>query len=182
MKPEEKLGICYLKEIYNYYEDQKNITHHVQKVEWKYVNGVFNALGIGIEPTIQYLMGSSTSFDDFESWIIQNGRISKNSIAYFNSIVLREKDENQEPTEKVFDDDDLKKWNNEGYVILHDAISKEDCQKSVQYICKEIGADLDDKTTWYSLHPLKQGIMVQLFNAPILDKNRFSKKIKMAFE
>ncbi len=181
MKPKGRIGIYYLKEIWKYYHDQLHTDRRVQEIEWKYINAVFNTLGIGIEPTIQYIMNSS-SFDDFESWILKNGRVSQSSIDYFNAIVFKENDENPLPSEKVFSAKDLEKWENEGYVVLHDAIPKKDCQESIKYICHEIGADLHDKNTWYKPHSLKQGIMVQLFNSPQLEKNRLSRKIRLAFE
>ena len=182
MKKEGKIGIYYLKEIWSYYHGLKNPNQPNPPIEWKYVNGVFNSLGIGIEPSLKYIMQDSKGFEDFETWIEQNGRISTHHINYFNSIVKHENQLNGNIEEKVFDENDLDHWNREGYVVLKEAISKEDCERTIEYICNQIDVDPSDKNTWYSHHPLKQGIMVQLFNAPILDKNRFSKKIRLAFE
>jgi hypothetical protein len=181
MKTEGRIGILYLKEIWNYYNDLKQSKQAPQIVEWKYINGVFNTLGIGIEPTIKYLLSSSSSFDDFEIWIEHNGKISKDTIHYFNSIVLNEQKEAFVDDAFVFDEVDLAKWDKEGYVVLKEAISKADCKAAVDFICNKIDVNISDKSTWYSPHPLKQGIMVQLFNAPILDKNRLSESVRMAF-
>lgn len=182
MKKEGKIGIFFLKEIWNYYNGLKLNNPKVDSVEWKYINGVFNALGIGLEPTFQYLMHASSTFCEFESWIEQNGRLSKHIINHFNSIILNEVNDEIKKEEKVFDEVDLEKWNKDGYVILKNAISKDDCLETINFISKKIGVTLKDEKSWYLPHPLKKGIMIQLFNATILDKNRLSNKIKLAFE
>jgi len=182
MRTENNIGIKYLKEIWNYYQHLKNPNSPVEKVAWKYINGVFNTLGIGIEPTVNYLMSTSESFNDFETWIKHNGSVSQNAISHFNAIIDNESIEDVDALEKVFNEQELEHWNHEGYVVLKNAIPKEDCQEAVEFICNKIGASLNNTASWYTLHPLKQGIMIQLFNAEILDKNRFSKKIRLAFE
>jgi hypothetical protein len=182
MKVEGRIGIYLLKEIWSDYYNIKHSNQQGHKVEWKYRNAVFNTLGIGIEPTTQYLMSLSPSFEDFESWIQKNGRVSRSLIDNFNSMVLNENELNPMPTEKVFSESDLEKWGKEGYVVLKNAVSEKDCQDSVELICSKIGVDLMDVKSWYSDHPLRQGIMVQLFNDPVLDKNRFSSRVRLAFE
>ena len=71
-----KIGIYFLEDIWHYYQQQKQAANSVPAVEWNYINGVFNTLGIGLEPTIRYLLNTSQSFEDFEEWIIENGRVS----------------------------------------------------------------------------------------------------------
>ncbi|MCH2490880.1 MAG: hypothetical protein MK211_12090 [Flavobacteriales bacterium] len=44
-----RIGIYYLKSIWKYYQQLRNNHSEVTKIEWKYINGVFNALGIGTE-------------------------------------------------------------------------------------------------------------------------------------
>ena len=182
-KPSEsKIGILFLKEIWQHFSELRSAKKDGANVEWRYINSVFNALGIGTEPTIQYLMTSDISFSDFEDWILENGTVSREMITYFNSSVLKVPSEHFVPEEKVFDESDMAKWEKDGYVVLKGAVSKEDCLKSVKYICDEIGADLKNNASWYSPHPLKNGIMIQLFRSEILDKNRLSRKVRLAFE
>ncbi|NOT52643.1 MAG: phytanoyl-CoA dioxygenase, partial [Chitinophagaceae bacterium] len=45
-----------------------------------------------------------------------------------------------------------------------------------------LGMDKNDASTWYGPHEDKQGIMVQLFQHPLLQANRESKKIRKAYE
>lgn len=77
---------------------------------------------------------------------------------------------------------DIERWDRDGYLILNSAIPKEDCERAVNLIYETIEATPSNPESWYKPHPLKNGIMIQLFISPILDKNRFSSKIRTAYE
>jgi len=177
-----RIGIYYLKKIWDYYQRLKRSEKNIEEIEWKYFNGVFNTLGVGIEPTVAYLMESNTSFEDFENWLIQNGEISDPIIKHFNAII--DQGENTKPAsvQQIFSPAELEHWDEHGYIIVKDAISKTDCATTVDFIYNKLEADKNNPDTWYAHHPLKKGIMVQLFNAPSLNKNRFSDKIRLAYE
>tara|TARA_R110000744_G_scaffold119126_2_gene222294 strand:+ start:3235 stop:4242 length:1008 start_codon:yes stop_codon:yes gene_type:complete len=177
-----KIGIYYLKLIWNYYEELKKNHKEIKKIDWKYMNGVFNALGLGTEPTIKYLMQSNNSFDQFESWILKNGRISKPIIEQFNAVVSSEKENHFIPEETVFNQSELEQWHQNGYIILKNAVPEIDCIKTVNLIYNTIEANSSEPDSWYKPHPLKNGIMIQLFNSPILESNRLSKKIQIAYQ
>lgn len=66
IKAKKQIGIYYLKPIWDYYQTLKHNPSKAIPVEWKYVNGVFNALGIGTEPTLKYLMNFNDTFEAFE--------------------------------------------------------------------------------------------------------------------
>ena len=176
-----RINIHYLKEIWHYYQQIKLNSAETKTVEWKYITGVFNALDIGIEPTIKYLLNYNNSFEQFENWIEENGKVSQPVIDQFNAIVNNECDIKTLPEEKVFSQTELEQWEQDGYNILKKAISKVDCQKTVDLVYDTINANEYDSNTWYVDHPLKQGIMVQLFNSTIIDSNRLSKKIQLAY-
>jgi len=178
---EGRIGISYLKEIWCYYQQLKINPAKTKKIEWKYINGVLNVLGIGTEPTIKYLMGFNHSFEEFENWIEDNGRVSRPVIDQFNAVANGDIDHKLQPEEKVFNQTELEQWHKDGYIILRNAIPKEDCEKTIGLIYDTIDANSNDHKTWYISHPLKQGIMIQLFNSSILDKNRLSKKIRLAY-
>ena len=178
-----RIGIYFLEEIFQQYKQIKTSSESQTKLEWKYINGVFNALGLGIEPTIQYIMSSDGSFADFENWIFENGSVSKKIIKHFNSVIDVEPGKaSLSSEEEVLSKEDLAHWEREGYIVLKQAISKTDCENSVAFICDKIDADITKPDTWYNLHPLKKGIMVQLFSSPQLDKNRLSKRIRLAYQ
>ena len=90
--PEEekgKLGICYLKKIWSCaILERKGLLNMKDHTQYSYVSAVFSSLGIGIEPTYQYLFKESPSFDAFEDWIVANGNISIELVAMFNRAIL----------------------------------------------------------------------------------------------
>lgn len=178
-----KLGIHYLKEIWSSVILQKK-GGQVAELNSNYVSAVFDAVGVGLEPTYQYLFLESPTFTEFEDWILENGNISTEMVALFNSAISSSNHaiDNIKAEDLVLDEESLKHWDEEGYVIIPNAISKDDCQKSVQVIHDFLDIDPKDKSTWYHEHPQKQGIMVQLFHHPQLDKNRYSKKIRLAYQ
>jgi len=177
-----KIKIYYLKLIWFYYKQLRNNAKEVPFIEWKYINAVFNTLGLGIEPTLKLLMQTDISFEQFENWIEENGTLSTSLIDHFNTVVTHKSDYLFEPEENIFSDAELEQWRNDGYIILRNAISKKDCEETSKLIYSTINASSNDPTSWYSSHPLKQGIMIQLFKAEILDKNRLSKRIKLAYQ
>lgn len=181
-----KIDVYYLKKIWWYYHHLRtsgDSPEHLT-VEWKYINALFKTLRIGIEPTLKFLFKEEPSFDQFEDWIIKNGAVSSEMINHFNTIISLEGkgDLKINKESNILSSDDLKKWRNKGYVVIKNAIEKKNCKETVDMIYKTINADPMDKRTWYGSHPLKQGIMVQLFQNKILNKNRLSIKIRKAYE
>jgi hypothetical protein len=175
------IPIYYLKKIWYHYQDLKSPRKESEAVEWKYIIAVFNALGIGLEPTVQYLFGENTSFSEFENWIIANGSVSSAVIEQFNNTLFGKEQFDARKEDSIFTEEELQQWQQDGYIILKNAISKEACGKTTQLIYQCIDADPENSETWYKPHYLKNGIMIQLFNSPQLDENRLSERIKRAF-
>ncbi|HEY0679303.1 MAG TPA: phytanoyl-CoA dioxygenase family protein [Chitinophagaceae bacterium] len=151
--------------------------------EWNLDTTLLSALGLGLEQTILYLYQESPAFNEFEQWILERngGSVETSSIINFNELVTSGNSLNQNP-EKILTEQDLEFWNNNGYIIIREAVSKEDCETTIDVIYDFLGIDKKDPTGWYQPHPARQGIMVQLFQHPILEKNRRSLKIKAAYE
>lgn len=154
--------------------------------EWNKDLLLLASLGIGIEQTIKYLYAENPSFETFENWILalNNQNLNTSKIDAFNcyidnliidsNTIVKEQD--------VLLEDDIKFWKENGYVIVRNAISQEDCNITIDAICNFINIDRYDNATWYNPHPAKQGIMVQLFQHRILEKNRNSTRIRKAYE
>lgn len=179
-----KLGICYLKRIWSCTTtDMRGMPESTSLTKYTYVTAVFNCLGIGIEPTFEYLFQESPTFEEFEDWIIENGKISEEMIEMFNSALLDGSVHRSEIESEdfVLNEAMLNHWDEHGYVILKNAISKEDCAKTVKIISDVLEIDLEDQSTWYNNHDLKQGIMVQVFHNEQLNSNRLNKRIHSAF-
>ncbi len=181
-----KLGLFYLKRVWSFYDLRKKygVNNTKISIDWSYINAVFNVLGLGIEPTLNYLFAENKTFEEFEEWILKNGNVSKGMIQHFNEMILStekaiSKVEEEQP---ILSEADKAHWEEQGYVIIREAIPQKDCEETVSLIYDFLGASSNDPSSWYKPHPAKQGIMVQLFKEEILNKNRLSKKIRQAYE
>ena len=130
---------------------------------------LLNALELGLEPTIQYLYQVNPSFTEFETWICTSigGLPHPDKVALFNARLLGTSpcsSNNQPPTETILSAEDLTHWHTYGYVIVKKAVSRQDCDQTIELICDFLQMDRFDPQTWYAPHPHKQGIMVQLFS------------------
>lgn len=140
-------------------------------------------LGLGLEQTVKYLYLNSPTFEEFEQWIIEtNGFPMPESVARFNNNILNRQNSSRHSIPKALSDEQLDFWDKNGYLILPNAVPVEDCEKTIEVICNFLEIDRNDPATWYKPHPGKQGIMVQLFQDPIIDKNRNSPIVRSAYE
>jgi hypothetical protein len=153
--------------------------------EWRVDTTLLTVMGLGLEQSIQYVYGSAPSFQEFENWIVEvSGKPATDRITLFNkifednySIVNDGKSSGQSLTAA-----DFGFWLENGYLIIKDAVSKKQCDDTITALCDFIGIDRHDRHSWYSNHPSRQGIMIQLFQHPLLDQNRTAPKIRRAFE
>jgi len=153
--------------------------------EWITDTTVLKVLGIGLEQAMVYVYHNTPSFDRFENWIIETGGMpDADTVAQFNRLLTEGhvEDDKDLGQEDVLNGDDLDFWEQNGYVIIRNAISKEASDQTVELICDHLGIKRYDANTWYNEHPSRQGIMVQFFQHPLLAQNRRSPKIKRAFE
>ncbi len=145
---------------------------------------LLSALGLGLHQTLQYLYMQGNSFEQFEKWIIDTtGSPDPEKIARFNALFTDEKnipDETNEPD--VLGPADHKFWEENGYVIIRNAVPNEDCELAIQAICDFLAIDRYDASTWYNEHPAKAGIMVQMFQHPVFEKNRNAWRIRKAYQ
>lgn len=153
--------------------------------EWSTDKTLLSVLNIGLEQTVRYLYAEAPSFDEFEAWIlvVNSGNLDSEKIELFNKFIASENTSLETDGEpRVLSEADLDFWEENGYVIVRNAISAEDCRNTLEAVCSFLEADLNDPSTWYNGHPAKQGIMVQLFQHEMLEKNRRSPRLRKAFE
>jgi len=152
--------------------------------EWQTDIILLNALGLGLEQTLQYVYREAGSFDAFEDWIIKvTGGPDPQKIAGFNRTLAGEQNGRCGLTEEtILTANDHAFWDENGYIIIRNAVSKADCEEAINALCQFIGIDRYDSNTWYNDHPEKKGIMVQLFQHPVLNRNRNAFKIRKAYE
>ncbi|HYJ36995.1 MAG TPA: phytanoyl-CoA dioxygenase family protein [Chitinophagaceae bacterium] len=183
-----RIGIMHLK---RYWEKsmarrEGRLSQQAYQEEWNLDFTLLSALGLGLEQTIKHLYLEKPGFDEFENWILElnGGSILHNRISEFNELVRGNNSNNnsEEVVNTVLDENDLEWWHNNGYVIIRDAVSREDCKATIEIISDFLEINLQDPLTWYRPHPARQGIMVQLFQHLQLEKNRRSEKIRRAYE
>ncbi|WP_166923052.1 phytanoyl-CoA dioxygenase family protein [Flavobacterium poyangense] len=125
-------------------------------------------LGISMEDTIQFLYFEKPDFETFKKWINANQK--------------KETIELEETANKVLSEEDLQFWNQNGYVIVKNAISKKDCEETQQAIWEFLKMDPNNKETWYIRHENQKGLMLNFSDHETLNRNRFSPRIKKAYE
>lgn len=125
-------------------------------------------LGISMEDTLQFLYFEQPDFESFKIWINDKQKIKANDEDHFTDEVLSEKD--------------LQFWKENGYVIVKNAISKKDCEDTQQAIWDFLKMDPNKKETWYNRHEDQKGLMLNFSDHETLNKNRFSPRIKKAYQ
>ncbi len=181
------LGIMHLKRYWQKNQHRKNGLLHPDALqdEWTMDITLLAALGLGLEQTIKYIFETNESYEAFENWIldVNNKQLNSSKIEAFNQTVIHPAIINElHEIDKILSDADLNFWEEQGYVILKNAVSKQDCADTIKIICDYIQINPDDSNTWYKEHPAKQGIMVQLFQHPLLQQNRETEVIRKAYE
>lgn len=125
-------------------------------------------LGIGMEDTLRYLYLERPDFETFKIWINKN----KKEDTLIDSDII----------ENVLSEEDINFWNENGYVIIKDAISKKDCEETQNAIWEHLKMDPTDKGSWYNTHEDLRGLMLNFSDHETLNRNRFSPRIKKAYE
>ncbi len=136
---------------------------------WEYLLSILYSLNIGMEETIGYLLRNQPSDETFLNWILTNA-------------LVHEPTTDHELDKPVLSADDLKFWNENGYIVIKSAIKKELCEEVETAIWEFLGADKTNEDTWYLPHEHKRGMMVVFTQHKALHRVRHSIKIKKAYE
>jgi len=123
--------------------------------------------GIGMEEALQYLYNQQPTFEAFQLWTTTKG-------------VKSNFDDNPH-TDEVLSAGDKAFWEENGYIVIRNAVPAEQCTAARAAILESLGAEADVADSWYTNHPSKNGLMLSFFQHEALDKNRNSQKIKKAF-
>lgn len=125
-------------------------------------------LGIGMEDTLRYLHLEKPDFESFKNWINNRKRDTFYAI--------------EDLSENVLSEEDLEFWNQNGYIVVKNAISKEDCEKTQKAIWEYLKINPNDKRSWYIRHEDQKGLMLNFSDHETLNRNRFSPRVKKAYE
>ncbi len=134
---------------------------------WNEEARLLHNLGIAMETALQFLYFKKPELDVFRQWLLENIK------------------DNSKKTEWIADDvlsaDDLAFWEENGYLVLRNAVSRQQCADAQNAIWEFLQATPDDPSSWYKPHEGKRGLMVTLFDHPALDINRQSGRIHKAY-
>ncbi len=181
------LGVMHLKRAWARVQIQKQERLPYDPVEGHRDRLVFHALGLGLEQALQYLGRTDPTLEAFERWIVEvTGGVPPERIARINAAMggkppppeiaawLAEVDAH----EPVLSADDLTFWDEHGYVIVHDAVPEESRLAAIEAILTHRGARLDDGESWYRGG---QSIMIQYFQHPAFEANRYAMRVHKAY-
>jgi hypothetical protein len=149
---------------------------------------VIHACGLGLEQTATYLGHQAPSFEEFERWVIATtGGVAPERVARINAAVAgsdvppetKRWLATMEASKPVLSADDLASWEEQGYVVLRDAVPAAVTEAAARAIWEHLGAQPDDPATWYRAK--SHGIMVQYFQHSAFEAVRRSPRIHKAF-
>jgi hypothetical protein len=145
-------------------------------------------LGLGLHETLQFLHGRRPGFDAFQEWIVarNGGALEPARVAWVNDRIRRLGDDEPPaiaapvPLEPAFDADETAFWDENGYVVLRQAVPREAALAAERAVWDFVGARPQDPDTWYG-NADGHTIMVPLIHHPAFDANRQSPRIRAAF-
>lgn len=150
---------------------------------------LMQGLGLGIVEPAEYLFHQRPSYSEFERWIVQKlgGKPDRALVERLNDMVRRYLQqahhsyplESKDIQEPVLSAEDLAFWQENGYVVLRNAVCKEDCRAAELAIWDFVGMDPQNPESWYNGQHV---FWVSLFQHPSLNKNRAASRIRKAFE
>jgi len=180
------LGILHVKRLWSRTLAKRlNQVHEpIPTEDWVKDNTLICGLGLGLRETMQYLSDRLPSLDEFERWILEKngGEIETRRIERLNRALAGELKTGPPPDahDLVFTPDEISFWEENGYIVLHDAVPQENCGVAVKAICRFLHMDLNDPGTWYG-RAQGHSIWIPLLHHPALDANRHSARIQRAF-
>lgn len=180
------LGVCHLHRFWARTQAQRRgartpVEGHLDKL-------LVHALGLGWEPTLQMLFSSGPDWETFQAWVLANGgEPDPERVARFNADLRGEPlppatDAALRAVEAmppVLGTEDLARWQDLGFVVLDQAAPAGDIHAAAQALWRHLGAAPENPESWYRADT--NGIMVQLFRHPALDRIHASARIHKAF-
>ncbi|NLQ24796.1 phytanoyl-CoA dioxygenase family protein [Shewanella sp. S-1] len=194
------LGIYHLQRLWQKIQLRKRGVPFTELAnEWHLDKTLLDLCGIGLEPGLRALYQNDHQ-SAFVAYIQQIAKLTAADIAGINqqlgtifhgltpSVTVPEvEDFNSAEVEDsnpaaVLSESQLNFWQSEGYLVIPQVLTAEQCAATRDFIWQQLGANEQDPTTWYQPHEFMQKIMLQLFRHPQLDANRQAPLIRQVFE
>ncbi len=183
------LGVMHLKRLWSRRMRRALVDGIDVAYEWERDIVLIHGLGVGLEQVSRYLAIDRT-FEEFEAWVLalNGGSMLPSTVARLNAALSGEPYATEtalwlqdvQAMPPVLDETDLRMWAEQGYVVLHNAITPAQCVALAELVYESVGARPDEPETWYS-RTNSQGIMVQIFQHQAMDAARRSARIHKAF-
>src|SRR5580704_14746108 len=145
-----------------------------------------NTLGIATEE-LREVLPRFDDFDDLVAWSeARRGGLDRDALDRFEAVIagapaseaVKRRIAAIEAAEPVLGHDDLRFWDENGYVIVPQVITPAEASALADVVWAFVGADPDDPSTW---RLTDHGIMAQLFQHPALTPGRTSPRLLKAF-
>ena len=158
--------------LYKFWEharhDKKSLNGPPIPEEWNEQVYYLSQCGRGIEETLRYLYSKQPSYEAFTDWLLCTGQPGETEL--------------QLPAGDLLTNKDWDLWETNGFLVVKNAVPAIQCAAAQVAIWEYLDADPSKPASWYRSHEGKNGMMLNLFHHPALDKNRNSKKIRKAYE
>lgn len=158
--------------------------------DWRFDNILLSGLNLALEETMIHLLQNELTLEEFENWILakNDGTLGELQIERINCTLTGEKYSEKlqdslreiEEMPDVLSAEDLNFWEENGYVIVREVISREQANASEKAVWKFLQMSPDDKQSWYE-KPIGKGIMMNFYHHETLNLNRRSKRLRKAF-
>jgi ectoine hydroxylase-related dioxygenase (phytanoyl-CoA dioxygenase family) len=153
----------------------------VKIYSWLEETHFLHQLGLGMEEVVRYLYETSPSFARFETWITEQG-LGIQTAEDVAMALAREKAEMEEDIPDVFGAEDLDFWQQNGYIVLKNAITAAEVAAARAAIWAHLGASPEDRESWYRPHTDLYGIMLAIHQNAPFRAIRASKRIRRAYQ
>ena len=170
------LGIPHLARFWEQHKTPRG--PNAEDKDWIADNTLLAGLKLSLRETFDYFFQKNPTLEQFEAWILEKngGAIDPVRIDRLNAALSSGAIPGHEPLERALSAEDLAFWDENGYVVLHDAVSPEQSQAAAGAIYAFLQMDLDRPDTWYG-----HDIWVPIFQHPAFWANRESPRIRSAF-
>ncbi|SES13065.1 phytanoyl-CoA dioxygenase family protein [Pedobacter rhizosphaerae] len=169
-------------DIYRQYHHPRSPQKQVDECFAQTEQAFLSVFQLGLFEIYDFLYSKCVDTDHFKSWII-----AIKGQAFFDRAVLQffelQKQVNKPDTNfsSVLTKEQEVFWQENGYLKIEQVINESDCNAVCDLICKTLNIDLNDPQTWYPVHDLLQGLMLQKYQDDAIAHIRDNVQIKHIF-
>lgn len=144
-----------------------------------------NIYGLGKFETYAFIYRDCRDFSHFVDWAtnLKGADFIHNASLEFSNWQERKNAPKipQKDVPRILSDEQIKFWEENGYLRVPQVVEESHCDKVKELICKHLNLHLDYPETWYIPHPNWQGTMLQLYQHEKIEVIRQSPLIRQIF-